>query len=288
MSAPTSAVYSWDGAADPPTDAQVTQLLQNNDHHTQWQWPSAVNWVTLERGTERVIVAWNASPKLVTGHLPATTRSAQVVDKFGKDTGEVVAQNGTYNLELYPTTNNSDPRDPSSYLVGGDPRIVVEKVAPLPSTVDARVEVVFVKDASTANITSVLLQPNSLQPVPCRWNPNVRLMSSIDGGPTTVVGSGGRRLVNQDGLSYPVWDFNNVNIAAVTSGRSVDFWLDVAGVATHATRWTYSNTPPATPTPVPAVTDAAPDAAPAMGTPTATPTPTIDPTWRDRPTSSCQ
>jgi hypothetical protein len=284
MSSPTSAVYSWDGASDPPTDAQVTQLLQNNTNHTQWQWPSAVNWVTLERGTERVIVAWNASPKLVTGHLPATTKSAQVIDKFGKDTGEVVAQNGTYNLELYPTSNNSDPRDPNAYLVGGDPRILVEKVAPLPSTVDARVEVVFVKDASTANITSVLLQPNSLQPVPCRWNPNVRLMSSVDGGPTTLVGSGARRLLNQDGLSYPVWDFNNVNISAVTLGKSVDFWLDVAGVVTHATRWTYANTPPATATPVPVVTDAAPD----MSTPTPTPTPTVDPTWRDRPTSSCQ
>ena len=39
-------------------------------NHTQWQWPAAVNRVTLERGTERVIVAWNASPKLVTGAPP--------------------------------------------------------------------------------------------------------------------------------------------------------------------------------------------------------------------------
>ena len=36
--------------------------------------------------------------------------------------------------------------------------------------VDARIEVVFVKDQSTANVTAVLLQPNALQPVPCRWN----------------------------------------------------------------------------------------------------------------------
>ena len=109
MSAPTSAVYTWDGASDPPTDDQITQLLQSNANRTQWIWPAAVNWVTLERGTERVIVAWNASPKLVTAQIPAAAKSAQVIDKFGRDTGEVVAQNGMYQLELYPTVEQHRP-----------------------------------------------------------------------------------------------------------------------------------------------------------------------------------
>ena len=183
MSAPTSAVYTWDGASDPPTDDQITQLIQSNAKRTQWIWPAAVNRVTLERGAERVSVVWNASPKLVTAHVPAVAKSAQVVDKFGRDTGEVVAQNGQYQLELQPTTNNTDPRDPSVYLVGGDPRLLVEHVTPLPAAVDAPIQVVWPRDAVSANVTGVLLSPGSSQAVPCRWNPTVRLFASVDGGP---------------------------------------------------------------------------------------------------------
>jgi hypothetical protein len=284
MSSPTSAVYSWDGASDPPTDAQITRLLQSNDQQTQWIWPAAVNWVTMERGPERVIVAWNASSKLITAHLPASAKSAMVVDKFGKDTGEVIAQNGTYTLDLYPTNNNTDPRDPTAYLVGGDPRILVEKVTPIPASVDATVEVVWAKNALTANITGEVLQPNSLQAVPCRWEPNVRLFASVDGAPAVLVGSGDQRMVNQDGLRYPVWDFNNVDISASIQGKSIDFWLDVDGVATHATPWTYTTAPAVTPTPIPTAADSATDAPDQ----TPEPTPTPIPAWQHRPTSSCQ
>ena len=285
LSAPTSAVYGWDGAGDPPTGAQISQVLRSNDHRTQWIWPAAVNWVTLERGAERVTVAWNASPKLTTAHIPATVKSAQVIDKFGKDTGEVVAQNGQYSFELYPTSNNTDPRDPSAYLVGGDPRIVVERVAPLPTAVDATVEVLWPKDAASANVTGELLQPNGRQAVPCRWTPNVRLFASVDGGPAILVGSGAKRMVTQDGLQYALWDFNNVDISPASQGKSIDFWLDVSGVATHATRWTYAMAPPVTPTPVP--TPAASPSDADNQTPEPTPTPTPLPTWQHLPTSSC-
>lgn len=287
MSNPTSVVYTWDGASDPPTEDQITQLLQSNANQTQWIWPAAVNRVTFERGSERISVVWNASPKLVTGHVPAVAKSGMVVDKFGHDTGEVVAQNGQYSLELYPTNDNTDPRDPTAYLVGGDPRFIVEKVAPLPTAVDAPIEVVWPKDPKNANITGVLLLPNSTQAVPCRWNPSVRLYASIDGGPTLNMGLGARRVATDNGVTYPVWDFNSVDISAAQQGKSIDFWLDVNGVTTHATRWTYST---ATPTPMPTPTPSADaSATPTSGDePTETPTPTVQPTWQQRPTTSCQ
>lgn len=257
MSAPTSAVYTWDGANDPPTDDQITQLIASNARRTQWVWPAAVNRVTLERGAERVSVVWNASPKLVTAQVPAVAKSAMVVDKFGRDTGEVVAQNGQYQLELPPTTNNTDPRDPSVYLVGGDPRLLVERVTPLPAAVDAPIQVVWPRDAISANVTGVLLSPGSSQAVPCRWNPTVRLFASVDGGPALSLGIGVKRVINQDGLTYPVWDFNAVDISPAAQGKSIDLWLDVNGVTTNATRWTYS------------ISQAWP------------------PFWQQRPTSSC-
>ena len=240
LGTPTSAVYTWDGANEPPTEDQITQLIQSNAKRTQWVWPAAVNRVTLERGAERINVVWNASSKLVTAHIPAVAKSAQVIDKFGRDTGEVVAQNGQYQLELQPTSNNTDPRDPSLYLVGGDPRLLVEHVTPLPTAVDAPIQVVWPRDAASANVTGVLLSGNSTQAVPCRWNPNVRLFASVDGGPAISLGAGIKRVLSQDGLTYPVWDFNGVDISAAALGKSIDLWMDVNGIATNATRWTYS------------------------------------------------
>jgi hypothetical protein len=276
MSTPTSAVYTWDGAADPPSDDQLTRLSQSNADHTQWIWPAAVNRVTLERGPERVTVVWNASPKLVTAHIPAVTRSAQVIDKFGRDTGEVVARDGQYQLELYPTRNNTDPRDPSAYLVGGDPRLIVEKVTPLPSAVDARIQVVWPRDTRTANITALLLLPDTSQPVPCRWTPTVRLLSSVDGGPSSRLMNGAKRMVSAQGLTYPVWDFNNVDISATAQGKSIDFWLDVDGVVTHAVPWTHTSPTPS-PTPSPSVEDQDESAAEGKPTPTETPAPVATP-----------
>ena len=89
-----------------------------------------------------------------------------VVDKFGHDTGEVVAQNGQYQLELQPSSDNTDPRDPSLYLVGGDPRLLVEHVTPLPTAVDAPIQVVWPRDAMSANVTGVPLLPGRARP--CR------------------------------------------------------------------------------------------------------------------------
>lgn len=244
LSQPTSVVYTWEGASEPPTEDQLSQLLQSNARRTQWIWPAAANRVTLERGRERVSVVWNASPKLATAHIPAIARSAQVIDKFGRDSGEVIAQDGQFQLELQPTSNNSDPRDPSVYLIGGEPRLIIEHVAPLPTAVDAPIQVVWPRDAVSANVTGVLLSPNTSQPVPCRWTPTVRLYASVDGGPAISLGTGSRRMLKQDGLSYPVWDFNSVDISAAAQGKSIDLWLDVNGVVTNATRWTFASSVP--------------------------------------------
>jgi hypothetical protein len=289
LSHPDSVVYTWDGASEIPTEDQITQLLNSDNKRTQWIWPAAVNRVTLERGAERDIVVWNASPKLVTAQIPAAAKSAQVIDKFGKDTGEVVAQNGVYHLELAPTTNNTDPRDPTAYLVGGDPRILVEHVTPLPNTaIDAPIQVVWAQTPSLANISGVLLNPGTTTSVPCRWNPTVRLYASVDGGPTLNAGSGAKRVVNEAGLTYPVWDFNGVDISAANAGKSIDFWMDVNGIATHATRWTYSTAPPPTPTPLP-TPNPTPGADSSSSDTSAEPTPTplVNLTWQQKPTTSC-
>jgi len=128
-----SATYSWGGSQIPPTEQEITTLLASNANRFQWPWPAPVNTVILDRGAERVTVVWNASPQSVQFALPARTSNARLVTKYGQVT-TIAAQNGAYALSLEPSRNNSDPRDPTLYLVGGSPLIVVEDVGQATAT----------------------------------------------------------------------------------------------------------------------------------------------------------
>lgn len=254
MSMPSTVTYTWEGGAEPPSVGQVNALLKSNDGRTQWIWPAAVNRVTLEHGAERVSVVWNGSPKQATAHVPAAAKSAAVVDKLGNVVGEIVAQNGQYTLDLAPSSNNSDPRDPSAYLVGGDPVLLVEHVPPLPPMVDAPIQVVWPKDgaavnsASSVNISAVLLLPDTRQAVPCRWTPTMTLLASVDGTVPIALGYGTRRLVTDNGVTYPVWDFENVDVSPAKSGKTIEFWVQVDGVRVKAGSWVYGANLPQPPT----------------------------------------
>ena len=243
LSNPTSVSYVVGSSDEPLSAEQESTLLRTGMVHSQFIWPAAVNRVILERGAERVTVIWNAAPQPATARWPAESSSANVVDKFGRSTGELIARDGFFTLALGPSLNNTDPRDRSLYLIGGDPRIVVERVTPLPTSVDAPIQVVWPHPGATpatqANVSAVLLQPNTLRAVPCRWNPTVRLMAATEGGAPRAVATGVRRLETQAGLTYPVWDFNGVDVNPGTAGRRVEFWVDVDGVRVNAPRWAY-------------------------------------------------
>lgn len=120
-----SAVYRWWGSHTPPTEAEIDALLASNANRTQWPWPGPVNLVELERDADRVTVIWNASSQPFQVALPARSRSAQVVDKYGQR-GPLAARDGYYWLTLEPSRHNADPRDPTLFLVGGSPLIIVE------------------------------------------------------------------------------------------------------------------------------------------------------------------
>lgn len=125
----SNVVYSWSGSATPPTPAQVTALLNSDTGRTQWPWPGAVNQVTMRRGNDKITVVWDASPQPATATIPVTGGTPVVYDKLGQQQPTPAPTNGAYQFVLQPSTNNSDPRDPSLYLVGGSPVILIEQGA---------------------------------------------------------------------------------------------------------------------------------------------------------------
>ncbi|HKO24004.1 MAG TPA: hypothetical protein VJY65_04610, partial [Chloroflexota bacterium] len=69
--------------------------------------------------------------------IPAHGTNAILVDKSGMITPTAPAADGAYHLALEPSTNNSDPRDRTLYLVGGSPLILVEQAPDATSTASA-------------------------------------------------------------------------------------------------------------------------------------------------------
>lgn len=125
----SNAVYSWNGSAGPPTADQITALLASDNGRFQFPWPGAVNQVVMRRGDDRLTVAWNGSPQPATATIPVTGGTPILYDKLGNQQPAPAAVNGSYQFSLPPSSDNSDPRDPTLYLVGGDPVILVEQGA---------------------------------------------------------------------------------------------------------------------------------------------------------------
>lgn len=269
-----SAIFSWP-RADKPTRQQYHEVVTSNDDRTQFIWPSQVAQVAMERGDHRTTVAWNTSPEAVTHRIPASSKQATLVFKDGK-TQTIQPKNGFYVLDLEPSQHNADPRDPSIYMIGGEPLIVDEQVMALPTDrLASRIEMVWpldsapVQDASKANITAQLLMPggNGNTSVACRYDPEkvelyawrhyedrpressvpavviptpgTTATASPSPSPTprvrgeakrekdpVLLATGVKRFASEGGVTYPVWDFNGVDVSYARTADQ-DRWLEL-------------------------------------------------------------
>lgn len=136
------AQYFWSGSATPISEDEITALLASSSKRPQFVWPGALNGVRMTRGTDRVTVLWNASAAPLEVGVPSSAPSAVIVDKYGNRRSLTRGADGAFHIQLAPATNNTDARDESLILVGGDPVILIEPNAagtrdPFPRPVDA-------------------------------------------------------------------------------------------------------------------------------------------------------
>lgn len=134
--------YFWSGSATPPSNDEITALLASTATRPQFVWPGALNGVRMTRGADRLTVLWNASAAPLTVGVSSSAVAATVVDKYGRREPLTRGRDGTFQLTLAPATNNTDARDESLILVGGDPVILIEPGAagardPLPRPIDS-------------------------------------------------------------------------------------------------------------------------------------------------------
>jgi hypothetical protein len=81
--------------------------------------------IELEREGELITVVWTMAPRPMTVTVAAHAQAATLVDKYGAERS-ITPDGGAYRLTLAPATANTVPDDPSRYLIGGDPILIVE------------------------------------------------------------------------------------------------------------------------------------------------------------------
>jgi hypothetical protein len=87
---------------------------------------SGVTKVTMQRGGERVTVLWTMLPGGATATIDALGSQALKVNKWD-ESSTISASGGKLTVSLAGATANSNASDPTVYVVGGDPVILVER-----------------------------------------------------------------------------------------------------------------------------------------------------------------
>ncbi len=129
-------------------------------------------------------------------------------------------------------------------LISASPASAAPAVAP--QSVDAKIEIVWpqgdlpVSQARRVNITAYLFEPDTQRTVACDFGNTVRLWRALNNNPAANVASGTRRLVTRNGVTFPVWDFNDIDVSAARDPlNKYYFYVTVDGMPTNFNIWSH-------------------------------------------------
>jgi hypothetical protein len=116
-----------------------------------------------------------------------------------------------------------------------------------PTPIRAKIEIVWphggvpVQLANLANITAYLIAGAGNDAPACDWSPTVRLWGALNSEPARQVAIGQKRMFTTDGRTFPVWDFNDVDVSAArNTTNKLSFYVTVDGVETLPNIWTHA------------------------------------------------
>jgi hypothetical protein len=114
------------------------------------------------------------------------------------------------------------------------------------SAVDARIEIVWphgslpVSQTTQVNVSADLFAHGTLQSVPVSFRQTVRLYAGVNNAPLALVANGDRVLQTRGGVTYPTWQFNNIDVSLARNPQNrVYFQVQVVGVPTYPNIWTH-------------------------------------------------
>jgi hypothetical protein len=115
-----------------------------------------------------------------------------------------------------------------------------------PSIVDGKIEIVWPQDnlpvdkATKANIGVYLFGHGSLDSVPSTYDRPVKLLRTLNTGVEQEIATGTKTMKTENGISYPIWQFNDIDVSAARDG-STQYYFRVAidGAKTYSNVWVH-------------------------------------------------
>jgi len=122
----------------------------------------------------------------------------------------------------------------------------------IPDQLDARIQIVWphdgqgherpVAEADWVNVTVALYASGTQLSVPPNWDPqSITLYGAWNqsvGRPISTEAEG--RLVQRGAMTFPVWDFNNIDVRrALSPENNLYLWVQVEDKVTHPTIWAH-------------------------------------------------
>jgi hypothetical protein len=115
--------------------------------------------------------------------------------------------------------------------------------------VDAKIEIVFphgnaaVDKADKVNVQAYVFEHGSSRSVPLGFDGQVVLWRSLNNGPAEPVSLGDKDQKTVNGVTFPTWTFNDVDVsAAKDKNNKYYFRLEVGGVtATYSNVWAHAS-----------------------------------------------
>jgi len=121
-----------------------------------------------------------------------------------------------------------------------------------PQAVEARIEIVWPHDglgreqpvdqADWANVTVALFEAGTGRSVPLDWEPpGLTLYGAWNQGVGRPLATEAeKRLVRRGAITFPMWDFNNIDVRAARNPlNKLYLWVEVTGVTTYPTIWAH-------------------------------------------------
>ncbi|MCL5961592.1 MAG: endo-1,4-beta-xylanase [Chloroflexi bacterium] len=115
-----------------------------------------------------------------------------------------------------------------------------------PSMVDAKIEIVWPQDnlpvekAARANVGVYLFEHGTLNSLPLDYDRPVRLWQTLNNNVEKPAAVGVRTTKTEKGITFPIWEFNDVDVSAARDGLSKYYLrVSVDGVRTYSNVWSH-------------------------------------------------
>lgn len=190
---------------------------------------------------------------VLSGSLPEQVGAVRVSDEPARDGGSSLAMVQSKLYVMHPGNDDLDvwlDRSCQAEIVAV-PEVAEQKHVRTdlaPKRVQARIGILWPhggvnpQEASYANLTATLLRDDGAAPA-CGWEPAVTLWAATGAGPMEQISTGRRRMMTEDGVTFPVYDFNDVDVRVTRDLKlPMHFSVRVENVEVAQNVWTHSAT----------------------------------------------